>query len=219
MKKTTLVVLTLGVIIASCSNNGNEATVKDAEAVTIEKTAITTAFKTVKEGSYIDWRASHLGGVQKRYGKVSVKSAELLVNNSQLSNATVVADITSLTVDNFGDDKETTNKLRGHLMSADFFSVDIYPTAKFELTKLDDVEGEYNSEVTGNLTIKEATKSITFKANVMVSENELTIQSEDFSVDRTLWGLTYNVEGTEGVPVDYLIANDIGFTINLTVTK
>ena len=73
--------------------------------------------------------------------------------------------------------------------------------------------------VTGNLTILDVTKSITFKANISINENEVSVISEDFSIDRTEWGLTYHVEGSEGVPVDYLIANDIGFTINLTVTK
>ena len=33
--------------------------------------------------------------------------------------------------------------------------------------------------------------------------------------NRTDCGLVYNTEGTEGVPVDYLISNDIGFTIDV----
>ena len=50
-------------------------------------------------------------------------------------------------------------------------------------------------------------------------EDMVSIQSEDFAVDRTEWGLLYNVEGSEGVPADYLIANDIGFTIDVNVSK
>lgn len=219
MKKTTLVVMTIGVIFASCGNNGNEATVKDAEVVTVEKTAVTSEFKTVLESSSLDWRASHLGGVQPRFGKINVKTAELLVNDNQLSNATVEIDMTSFSVDNFVDDEDSKNKLTGHLMSPDFFNIEVYPTAKFELTSVVSSEGDFNSEVTGNLTILDQTKSITFKANVTIADNEVSIQSEDFTVDRTLWGLTYNVEGTEGVPVDYLISNDVGFTINLVASK
>ena len=219
MKKTVVLAVTMGLIIASCSNNGNEATVKDAEAVTVEKTAVTNEYKTVKAGSELDWRASHLGGVQPRFGKISVKDAELLVNDGKLSNAKLHIDMTSFSVDNFGDDEDSKNKLTGHLMGADFFNVETNPTSTFELTNITAIDGNFNTEVTGNLTILDVTKSITFKANILVSENEVSVQSEDFTLDRTLWGLTYNVEGTEGVPVDYLISNDLGFTINVTVTK
>ncbi|MDA3882878.1 MAG: hypothetical protein PF481_06315, partial [Bacteroidales bacterium] len=59
----------------------------------------------------------------------------------------------------------------------------------------------------------------TFLANVFVADSSVSIASEDFSVDRRKWGLNYNTEGTKGVPVDYLIANDVGFTIYVTVTK
>ena len=71
----------------------------------------------------------------------------------------------------------------------------------------------------GNLTMLDVTKSITINANVKVSENEVSVKSEDFKINRTDWGLSYNTEGTAGVPVDYLIANDIGFTIDVTITK
>jgi polyisoprenoid-binding protein YceI len=219
MKKVTLTVLTIGIIFASCSNNGKQVEANEAKTVEIVKNEVTTELKTIKENSNVDWRASHLGGVQKRFGKISLKSAELLVNDNHLSNATVTLDMSSFTVDNFVDDEESTNKLRGHLMSDDFFNVEVYPTSTFELTNIETVEGDYNSTIIGNLTIMETTKSISFNANVTVSENEVSIQSEDFAVNRTDWGLTYNVEGTEGVPVDYLIANDLGFTINVTVTK
>lgn len=219
MKKVTLTVLTIGVIFASCSNNGKQVEANEAETVEIVKSEETTEFKTVKEGSNVDWRASHLGGVQPRYGKISLKSAELLVNDNQLSNATVVLDMSSFTVDSFEGDEDSENKLTGHLKSPDFFNVEAHPTSTFELTNIEAAEGDYNSTVTGNLTIMGTSKSITFSADVTISENEVSIKSEDFAVNRTDWGLTYNVEGTEGVPVDYLIANDLGFTINVTVTK
>jgi hypothetical protein len=33
------------------------------------------------------------------------------------------------------------------------------------------------------------------------------------------WGMTYNAMSTLGVPLDYLISNAVGFTINLAVGK
>ena len=219
MNKAILIVLAISVIMTSCGNNGNKAETKDAETVEVVETNETQTFKTIKSGSIVDWRASHLGGMQPRFGKISVENATFLVNKGQLSNASVVMNMSSLTVDNFPEGAEEKGKLTGHLISADFFNTEKYPSSKFELTKLESTEGDYNSKVTGNLTILDVTKSITFNANVSVTATEVAIQSEDFSIDRTDWGLSYHVEGSEGVPVDYLIANDIGFTINVTLTK
>ena len=95
----------------------------------------------------------------------------------------------------------------------------MHPTAKFELTNVEKTTGDYNSKITGNLTILEVSKSITFNANIAVLDNSVAINSEDFSVNRQDWGLNYHTEGDAGVPADYLIANTVGFTINVSVIK
>jgi polyisoprenoid-binding protein YceI len=87
------------------------------------------------------------------------------------------------------------------------------------MTDIESTDGDYNSNVTGNLTIMKSTKSITFSANVEVTDNGVSFISENFIVDRADWNLTYNVEGTEGVPTDYIISNDLGFTIGVMVQK
>ncbi len=219
MKKVIIVIIAVGTLLTSCNNNGKKAETKNAEKVELVKNNKTQIYQTVKSTSNLDWRASHLGGMQKRFGKIYLKEADFLVNNGELTNATVTINMASLTVENFPEGAEEIKKLTGHLQSADFFNIEKYPTSKFELTGLQNTTGQYNAKLTGNLTILNVTKSITFNANVNVSENEVSISSEDFSVNRTDWGLSYNTEGTAGVPVDYLIASDIGFTINTTVTK
>jgi len=213
------IVLLALTLMVSCSDSGKAAKTKDAEKVAVVKTNNTSSFKTIKDNSHVAWRASHLGGVQKRFGKISVKDATLLVNNGKLSNATVIIDMAKLTVENFPAGAAETGKLTGHLKSPDFFNITKFPTSKFELTNLQQSSGPFNSSVTGNLTILGVTKSITFNANVKISDNEVTVKSEDFTIDRRDWGLSYNTEGTAGVPVDYLISNDIGFTIDVALTK
>ncbi|MBL4668720.1 MAG: YceI family protein [Flavobacteriales bacterium] len=219
MKKTTLVALVFGALLVSCSDNGKQVEASDAEIVETVETETTVEYKTVKEGSYFDWRASHLGGVEPRFGKLYAKTAEILVNNGAVTNASIIVDMTTLTVENFGDDAETTAKLTGHLLSPDLFNTEVYPTSKFELTSISEGTGEYNSMITGNLTILDVTKSITFNANVSVSENEVSVVSEDFAINRQDWGIIYHTEGDKDVPAEYVIANDIGFTINVSLTK
>lgn len=206
-------------MFSSCSDNGKHAKTKDAAKVEVVKNSKTGTFKNVVAGSHMTWRATHLGGLQPRFGKVGLKNAEFLVNGGKVTNATVVVDLNSLTVESFPAGSQQIAKLEGHLKNADFFNTPTYPTAKFELTDIKEGSGDFNSVVTGNLTIKDKTKSITFNANVNVANDKVSIISEDFSVNRTDWDLTYNTEGTVGVPKDYLIANDIGFKIDVTAGK
>lgn len=219
MKKLILTSLVIGAILTSCSNNGKKAETKDAEKVETIKKEATVTYTTILDGSLVDWRATHLGGLNPRYGKILIQKAKFLVNENKLTNAKAVLDMASFTVESFPEGDEQIEKLTGHLKSADFFDVGKYPVSTFELTKIKDASGAYNSTITGNLTIMDVTKSITFDANIIVSDNEVSIKSEDFSVNRTDWGLTYNTEGTAGVPTDYLISNDIGFTIDIKLGK
>jgi polyisoprenoid-binding protein YceI len=219
MKKVFLSALALGLIFTACTNNGKEVEAGEAIAIENNATAESVTLSNIAEGSNIEWFASHLGGTGARFGKIMLQSADITVNNGTVENATVVIEMNSLTVENFGDDVEQTEKLTGHLKSADFFNVEANPTAKFEMASIAAGTGEYNSIVTGNLTILDSTKSISFNANVNANEETVTITSEKFAIDRTLWGMNYHVEGSEGVPVDYLIANEVGFIINVKVTK
>ncbi|MGB0805896.1 MAG: YceI family protein [Salibacteraceae bacterium] len=218
MKKVIISALMLSAVLVACSDNGSQTEAKEAVAVEVTKTETTQSYANVAEGSHVYWRAAHLGGVQPRFGKMMLKSAEISATDGTVSNAKVVMDMNNFTVENF-EDQESIDKLSGHLKSDDFFKVATYPTSTFEMTSVEAATGDYNSKITGNLTILGETKSISFNANVNVSDASVSVKSEDFVVNRTDWGLTYNVEGTEGVPADYLISNDIGFTIDVTVNK
>lgn len=205
------------VIFISCQKNDKKVASTKAETVNIITTAHTTTYKNIKTGSFLEWRASHLGGVGKRLGKIYYKDAIILVKNGKLTTINITIDMSKLIVDNLSD--KDNKDLAKHLKSADFFDVEKYPTSKFELTKLETIKGKYNSKIIGNLKILEVSKSINFNANVTVSENEVSIKSEKISINRLEWGLTYNSEGVKDVPLNYLISDNIGFTVDITVKK
>lgn len=219
MKKSILTIVTVAAVLASCTNNGKKVEARQVEEVSINKNEKTASYDQIATESRVDWRASHLGGAQKRFGQVKLKNGVFLVNNKELTNVKVVMDMSSFNVESFPEGDGNNAKLTGHLQSADFFDIAKYPEATFEMTKIEEISGEYSSLLTGNLQIMEVSKSISFKANVVVDEKHVSIKSEDFAVNRTDWNLSYNTEGTEGVPVDYLIANDIGFTIDVALNK
>ncbi|MCB0735701.1 MAG: YceI family protein, partial [Bacteroidetes bacterium] len=104
-------------------------------------------------------------------------------------------------------------KLVGHLKSGDFFQVDSFPTATFEVVSVN------GNTITGNLTIKGITKSIEIPADVQIAENRLTASSS-FTINRNDWGITW---GSAAQPIDFLkdnlIKEEIQFDINLVATN
>ncbi len=79
--------------------------------------------------------------------------------------------------------------LESHLKNTDFFDVIKYPTAKFVITSVAEKEGKLT--VTGNLTLKEITKSIDISATISSENGITTFKSEVFNIDRTDFGVTY----------------------------
>lgn len=218
MKKVFFLLL-VAASFTACSDNGRKVEASKAQDVQVTKTEKTNAYQQISPDSHVNWRASHFGGMNPRFGKISLKSANITVDNQQIASASITMDMSKITVESFPAGSDQAKKLTGHLLSADFFDIGQYPTSKFELTKVEPATGKFNSKITGNLTIKSETKSITFLANVQVSDNQVSIQSEDFSVNRLDWGLKYNTEGTPGIPKNFIIANSIGFTIDVKLSK
>jgi polyisoprenoid-binding protein YceI len=81
-------------------------------------------------------------------------------------------------------------KIEAHLKSADFFDVATYPTSKFVITDVEESE-DGKLDVTGNLTIKDVTKSITIPATISTEGGVTTFESETFNVNRTDYNVKY----------------------------
>lgn len=72
-----------------------------------------------------------------------------------------------------------------------FFNATKYPEAKFEITGFETVEDQ--AMLSGNLTLKEITKNITFPVNVSMNDADesLLLTSEEIILDRTEWGIKF----------------------------
>ncbi len=217
LKHPPILVLLFIAILTGCAQSGEKTNTSETAVDEVETSGPTVIYDGIKTGSYIDWQATHLGGVNARVGKIYCKEGSVQVKGGSVSAANIEMDMNSMTEDKLDEDQAT--ELLGHLKSPDFFDLEKHGNCTFELTKIIPMEGKYNSQVIGGLTILSVSKNITFKANIDVQESEVSIVSEKFEVDRSDWGLTYNEEGTAGVPLDYLISDEIAFAINVTVTK
>ena len=181
MKKTIGLIVVFTLALAACKT---EKKVEVKDAVTVEKVATFNNIDLVN--SVITWKGSKPTGSHN--GDISLKEGSLVIKNDTVISGNFIIDMHSV---NTLDLEPSSGKsdLESHLKAADFFDVIKFPTAKFVITSSKVVEGKLM--VTGNLTLKAITKSITIPATVS-SENGITIfKSEVFNIDRTDFGVTY----------------------------
>ena len=73
--------------------------------------------------------------------------------------------------------------------------------------------------IEGNLTIKGITKNIKFPATVNINDNELTIKSDAFKINRVLWNVNYNSKNVVKNLGDKYIDDDIELKVDVKATK
>jgi polyisoprenoid-binding protein YceI len=158
--------------------------------------------------SVVEWTGKKIGGAHN--GEVKIKSAFLELRNGRLIGGEVVMDMKTITNTDLKDEGYN-QKLVGHLKSDDFFGVEKYPTASFEITEATKFENG-KASVTGNLTIKDTTEEITI--NVSKSANVFTTQVE---VDRSKFDVRYGsnsfFDNLGDKAIDDIFTLDIKLTI------
>ncbi|GKV56983.1 polyisoprenoid-binding protein [Sporosarcina sp. NCCP-2222] len=150
--------------------------------------------------------------VSKVRGQFTSYTADVVASDLEdLSTASIHFTFDVASIDTNSDDRDN------HLKSADFFDVETYPSISFNSTNITKDGEDY--KVTGDLTIKDVTKPITFDVEyggkgtnpwgveVFGFEAEAKINREEF-------GLTWNAAlETGGV----LVGKDIKIKVELEV--
>jgi len=202
----TTLIFALALILAACSDptrdmekaqtgdaveeNGNSA------AETYTRIALTTANTDIQFlGSKVT--GSHIGGFHKYEGHA-------IVEEGSVRQVEVVIDLDSM----WSDDKEDNNKrLTDHLKSDDFFDVENHPTARFASTSIT-ARDDGRHDITGNLTMRGTTRSVTFPATVAYTDGKLTVDAE-FVINRQDWNIHF--AGMQ----DDLIRDTVGLTLKV----
>ena len=175
----------------------------------------------------VDTAASHIRftghGVGKNHpGKFRLRSGNVSVANNQITGGEFVINIRSMDMEEQGEMFQT--KLKPHLLSGDFFDADKFGTATFKITSVEPykanssdtsmVEGA-NFRVSGNLTLKEDTKNVSFPAHIELDDNTLKAKSK-FNIDRTQWRMNYGNDKTLG---DKFISETVNIELDLKANK
>ena len=211
MKKIILLVAITATVFASCIGEKKEKTaIKEAVKVTVNAEDLNNVDIAA---SVLNWEGSKPTGSHN--GTVALKSGGLLVEAGTLTQGVFVVDMNTITNTDMAG-SEGAAKIEGHLKASDFFDVAVYPTAKFVITSVVDTEGKL--AVTGNLTIKNTTKSITIPATIATTDGITTFKSETFTIDRTDFGVVYDSKKLDAALKDKFI-NDLMEMSFSVVTK
>jgi polyisoprenoid-binding protein YceI len=149
----------------------------------------TDSLVAVPSASTIKWKGTKFAGFGKQEGTVSLARGLVVVRHGQLVDGTFTVDMRRLQVTGVTG-AEPRRKLRDHLVSADFFDVERYPTAAFAATGATRA-GEASYRVTGDLTLHGVTRPVSFVADVRWPEVGHMIATSTFSIDRQEWGLAH----------------------------
>ncbi|WP_088324498.1 YceI family protein [Polaribacter tangerinus] len=211
MKKIILSLAVVATVLTACKENKKDKVQVNEEVKVEAKVADTFENNVDVAASEITWLGSKPTGTHN--GVISLKEGSLVVENGTLTAGSFEIDMTSITVLDIPADAKGNADLKGHLSSPDFFDVAAFPTSKFVITSVEDKGDKLH--VTGNLTLKETTKSITIPAVISTEGNVTTFKSDTFSVDRTDFGITYKSKKIDAALKDKFINDlmEISFTV------
>lgn len=204
--------------LISCKNEAkNETEAAEAEAAA-EVSTEASKYMVDKNESEIAWEGAKPTGTHT--GTVKLESGVIRLEDSVLSGSFLI-DMTSILVTDLEGDQKTS--LEDHLKGTvegkegDFFNVQKFPTAAFEITGVTEKDGK--KMMSGNLTLKETKKNIEFPVMYEVAGNTMTLKSEPFTIDRTEWGVNYGSKSVFDNLGDKFINDDIQLEFTIVATQ
>ncbi len=137
-------------------------------------------YKVNTQTSTIKWNAKKVVGGHE--GTINLQDGTIQTDKGKITAGGFTIDMNSMACTD-------APKLTGHLKNEDFFNVPSYPIAKFVISKVDNSKG--NPIITGNLTIKNKTKSISFPAKVTTTSDGLSAEALGVKVNRLDFDIQY----------------------------
>ncbi|MCB9262496.1 MAG: YceI family protein [Flavobacteriales bacterium] len=212
--RKTLLFLTMAASVAfmtSCGG-GSKGVETSGAADTAGTSAESVTYNVNTAESKVMWtgkkviQGTHSGTVAISNGTLSVKGDEIESGNFTI-DMTKIAEVVP-------EGEKVDPKFVGHISSAEFFHIDSFPMAKFEITQ------GGKETIKGNLTIKGITKEISIPVTQTMSENGLTATSK-FTINRNDWGITWGNGTTNKIAMlkDNFISDDIEFEVHLVANK
>lgn len=187
----------VAVLMVACNSapDAQDAETGDAQAVA---PAAGTELAVNAADSHIKFTGTKtISGSQASHsGYMPIQDGYLVFGENTITGGKFTFDVANMNIITEGDEElqaeGAMDKLRGHLLSGDFLEAETYPTASFEVTGVEALENNPNAthRITGNLTMRDVTKSISFDANVELMANGAHAVAS-FNIDRQEWGIDW----------------------------
>jgi len=192
-----LIIIASLFIIAACSGLSKA---EKARLNTTETTAINhTGHILLIDTSTATIRFTGHGVGQNHSGIFKLSEGKVWIENKTITGGAFTINIPSMQLEEKG--ALIQNKLKPHLLSADFFNAAAYPTAAFNITKAEALNSNNadmpNYLITGNLTLKGITKNISFPAKLQITDSILNGVA-NFTINRSWWHINYGNDKSLG---------------------
>jgi polyisoprenoid-binding protein YceI len=182
--RTAPILLAFSLSLAACdASPTKDKTMADVSAAKSAGAQTGTPYAFSNDGSKVEFVGAKVTGKHDgSFGKFS-GTVRLPGDDLTTGSVSVEIDMASLTTD--------TEKLTGHMKTADFFDVEKFPKAKFTSTGIK-TGGEKGAShtVTGNFEIHGVTKSISFPATLKKEGDVVSVDAE-FGINRKDFGVNY----------------------------
>ncbi len=221
MKRSILLFSMGALVLASCQGDPKADEAKTADSVAVTAPATGNTYKADLTQSNVQWTGTKPTG--QHSGVMMLKDGSLNVDNGAVTGGEFTIDVSTIKITDA--DTNGASKLAGHLSSPDFFDAAKYPTAKFVISSVTpgvDTAGgkelvmkDATHTITGNLTLKDQTKSVSFPAKVSTTDAGITADA-NFNIDRTQWGLVYGNNKGLG---DKFIRPTVNIILHLVANK
>ena len=189
--------------LASCgggSSAESEAALDSAATLDVKEMSYTLDVT----GSKLSWKGVMVG-VKHHDGTMSFTEGKFTAKGGQLVSGSFGVDMRSMVPLDTNYNKDyTKEKLLGHLASPEFFAVDSFPSASFEVTSVS------GNSATGNLTVRGRTNVETVTDIVISEENGTANASGKLVFNRQKYGVSW-----ANPMKDMVLSDDIEISVSL----
>ena len=223
MKNLMYLLLVAGVLF-SCTPRTDAEKVRAGDAKKAAE-ALGQEYALVTDASTLRWRGSKPGG--EHYGTVNITEGSISLKGDLITAGDFTIDLNTIVCEDLTNPGSNA-RLVGHLKSQDFFYVEQYPLAKFEIVSVTRLQNSPQAEqgkvsptheLTGNLTMRGVTKSITFPARIEISDDKVNAATNPFAIDRTQWGVNYNSKSVFAELRDNFIEDNMILSLEVEFRK
>ena len=164
--------------------------------------------------SVVRWRGTKFAGLGMHEGTLRLSSGHLDLCDAALVGGRFTVDMASIAVTDIpASDPVPRARLRTHLLSDDFLAADRFPTATFEIDRVEPLSAD-SVRITGALTLRGVAEGIAFGARISASADSVRADAQ-FSVDRQRWGVAYRGTG----PADELVDDAVSLGVVLKAAR